>query len=251
MKENLRTLRANEKDLKDNLSLVARKIIEDFPQILPDAMVYPDTSARPLASAMQPIFQRVAQERGVKSPNHYFFSTPDAEFRMASILLGRCADDGITIDEYIKRNDQGSALGKRVQHIQSLMDQRAAEIIFYLQQSRPNSEHSVELIIVDDLATIFGHTIAAIRRAFHSQSASQIVRPLKGYVLGTKPRQALLQDPTIFSASYQGSVGVPGVKKSDISAYSMPIRSTRVRNDTRATRLLMREFGEEIANAMI
>ena len=54
---------------------IFRRIMYDFPEELPDAVLLPDKGARPLWSLAKPVFDSLAEQRGVKPPRYFFVST--------------------------------------------------------------------------------------------------------------------------------------------------------------------------------
>ena len=51
---------------------LVQKILKEFRGKLPDAIVYPDTSARPLSYLFDPIFVKISEEKGIRKPRSFF-----------------------------------------------------------------------------------------------------------------------------------------------------------------------------------
>ena len=66
----------SEKDqqvLKEGGRKVVELLLKDFTDELPKAIIFPDTSARPLAHMFLPILRKLSEERGQEIPSFYFF----------------------------------------------------------------------------------------------------------------------------------------------------------------------------------
>lgn len=55
------------------------QLLSDFPDKLPDAVILPDSSARPLLYLAKPTLDAVAKLRGVDSPKYYFMATTSSK----------------------------------------------------------------------------------------------------------------------------------------------------------------------------
>jgi hypothetical protein len=53
---------------------VVRKILEKFDDKLPDAIIYPETSARPLYYLFNPVFEKIYKKNNLKKPEVFFFN---------------------------------------------------------------------------------------------------------------------------------------------------------------------------------
>lgn len=70
----------DQKVLKNSAKNVAEMLLSDFPQELPDAIIFPETTARPLVYIFGPILERAAEQRGVKKPKLVFFQLEQGFF---------------------------------------------------------------------------------------------------------------------------------------------------------------------------
>lgn len=62
---------------------VVRKILEKFDDKLPDAIIYPETSARPLYYLFNPVFEKIYKKNNLKKPEVFFFNvaTPSLPYK--------------------------------------------------------------------------------------------------------------------------------------------------------------------------
>ena len=63
------------RELEEQGTVIVRQFLKDYPQELPDAIILPDTSARPLFYFLKPILDKTSKERGVVKSKIYFFKT--------------------------------------------------------------------------------------------------------------------------------------------------------------------------------
>lgn len=174
-------------------SEIFKKIEKDFPAKLPDAVILPDTGARPLVYLLRPLFQKLAKERGLELPQFYFFSTVkdkvffykidyfekqtglEADSLVAELTetadaiedgthpeLGESEKQDKEMRNFVKPtrekvSEMQKDLAARARHRQ-IHDDRAVEIRKYLPQNSVS-------IIVDDYVTESFITIQEIRRA--------------------------------------------------------------------------------------
>lgn len=89
----------DQRNIRTSASNLTRMFLEDYPGALPDGIIYPDTSARPLFYLFDPALTKAAAQRGVNKPDSFFFKQASKHPSMASIRLLESAykDDPVTI----------------------------------------------------------------------------------------------------------------------------------------------------------
>jgi hypothetical protein len=127
--------------LEKGVSNMVTQMVKDFDGSLPDAIVLPDTSARPLFYTLQPIFQKLHEARGLSVPRHYMFNSKRPE---------------------LFSNDFEQ---KRMDRARDLMAERAKEIWNF----EAKAESGMRIAIVDEYATADATTAKEIRRAFNDE----------------------------------------------------------------------------------
>lgn len=125
--------------LEKGLSNIVAQMLEDFGGTLPDAIIFPETSARPLFFALQPVFRRLSEERGMSAPRSYAFS--------------------------IKRpltRDMDTMSSEEMREPRKIMKERAKEILHHEQKFNNTSR----IAVIDDFATANIRTAIETRGAF-------------------------------------------------------------------------------------
>lgn len=64
---------ADQENLEQSGVVIIKKLLNDFGEKLPDAIILPDTGARPLFYLLRTVLDEVATQRGVDTPRFYFF----------------------------------------------------------------------------------------------------------------------------------------------------------------------------------
>jgi len=198
----------DKKVLEQGLPNIVKAMYKDFGNSLPDAIIFPDTSARPLFYTLNPIFKEISRDKGIPLPRCYFFAA-----RRPSVWLGeyeklraktiadmsdeeRSALDPVQLKETIDTNEEMEGYLRGIQgmedviHIRrtlsyddagemrrarSTMKTRAEEI---LTEETKRTQVSPKIAIIDDVASPDSHTVSEIRRAFG-------MRELPAYVVAT------------------------------------------------------------------
>lgn len=119
--------------LTESARNVINQLLADFPKELPDAVILPESSARPLMYLFQPIFHKVAAQRGVEVPKFYFLQR----------------EVGLDIVDLSRRKD-----------VSGQVKDRAKEIYKAIKKENPR------IIIIDDMASQRMTTIKDLREAF-------------------------------------------------------------------------------------
>lgn len=130
------------------------KFLADYPSKLPDAIVLPDTSARPLFYLLRPVLEKVADKRGVPLPKTYFFSRAGAA--KASNFAGHQ-----TSTLYYSEENLGKLYEDR-----KVWSERARQIIEDLRRSGINEPN---IIIFDDHISRYAGTSGEISLAFGNE----------------------------------------------------------------------------------
>lgn len=176
-----------EKD-KTRLFQSAKSLIDQFsqnnPGKLPDIILLPDTSARPLFYLFKPAIEKLAEKRGISVPKFIFFQTvqdttvQQMNLSKTSSLINKELDS-LTFRNYMPGEDQRrdkeeianllrmkndtQKKAEEIQNPEGRMKTRANEIIEYYQQLE--IEHP-DIVIFDDYASKDINTANAIRNAF-------------------------------------------------------------------------------------
>lgn len=131
---------------------VAKKILEDYPTLLPDLVIFPDIAARPLYYLFRPVFLYAASARGVALPKTIFVNP----------IIRRPFDDNmiardVNLENYAKEQPrlqediEDLQLRRKVQH------ERAMLVRNYYPINRP--------IIITEYVN-YGSSLKEIARAF-------------------------------------------------------------------------------------
>ncbi len=173
-----------EQILEEGLKSIVQKMFKDFNNNFPDAIILPDTAARPLFYALQPVIEKVHAATNSKKPRFYFFNSSKRDFVVAGFEDRQEArtgsSEGIGPDEihgfyeeavkkqpYLAEYKEGMMEDAKkkfddIVPIRNAMRTRAKEIEAFELKAR--SEGSIA--IVDEFVTEKGETAKAIRRAF-------------------------------------------------------------------------------------
>ncbi|MBI2593545.1 hypothetical protein HYW44_02800, partial [Candidatus Daviesbacteria bacterium] len=142
--------------LDESIRNIMIKILENYPDNLPDAVILPDTSATPLADVLRPVFAAIAQKRGLDKVPELIPFKP----------LRKDEDYSAELDpEEASGEIDGKTLESRTYH-----KQKASEISERLKAEHPDRKPSI--IIVDDYANDQTLTTKTIRNAFGRRDIS-------------------------------------------------------------------------------
>ncbi|QQS38381.1 hypothetical protein IPM62_03270 [Candidatus Woesebacteria bacterium] len=272
--------------LKNGALKIAQEVIQNYPGNLPDVIVLPDTSARPLRNLFDPIFRSIARQRGVRPPDFVFFQTPGGAQKIALRKVndwGSIAEAKTATQETLINLKKGATLYKwfrdrkthqendrqiqeqrkvlqEVDKVPEILNQqklRAKEIVSSCATPDPN------IVIIDDTMIRSGRTIKLIRTAFGDNTEN-----IRGYVLTAHEPLA----NNVFSAQeidinspdavhpldymrdnpdHEGSLrDAYGVEKSDvlIDPYVQVIRPRS--KQTKILRREMSQIGKDIAKKL-
>lgn len=176
--------------LEKGISTLVPKIYEDFGEKLPDVVILPDTSARPLYYAFKPSFDRIAAEKGIPRPHFYFFKTARPHETLQRLEEGIEEGESLPLAEILERlKSVNPALGAEVGiDISRMADEREemgfrAEEISAYETQRGNTRPS--LAIIDEFTTYNASTVRELRRAFRMPE-------LKAYSVFTKGTEKVI-----------------------------------------------------------
>lgn len=163
--------------LNKGLTNVVQTMLKDFDGRLPTAIVFPDTSARPLVYALLPGFKRLNEHRGIPVPRCYFFRSEKPDVILATAELAKEYETNDTIDTMDELKSHLKSIGYDDDLIETqtsisnpestkisrdIMKTRVQEILTY----ESKSQEGAEIAVVDEYATESAMTAKEIRRAF-------------------------------------------------------------------------------------
>ena len=169
----------DKKILEEGLTNVVQEMQDDFNGKLPDAIILPDTSARPLFYALAPVFRRLKEQKGIPAPRFYFFSSERLDVVQSIAEQGFEHEGGKdTIDTMEELKSYLKSIGysdsmiesqvaisdpERMKAARDTMKERANEVLAYESRygARPN------IAVVDDYSTEGATTAGEMRRAFN------------------------------------------------------------------------------------
>lgn len=134
--------------LGEGIPSVVKKMLDRFDGKLPSAVVFVDTSARPLAYAFDPIFRKIAEKQGGEKPSIHFFN----DFDVPGELEVRDGEGHLLSDGEKIAREKGENI-KRV---------RAEEVRSFVQKRGGDPS---KIVIIDDFA-MNGRTRRELLRAF-------------------------------------------------------------------------------------
>lgn len=173
----------DKENLEKGLTSIAQQMLEDFNGKLPDAILYPETSARPLFFAMQPILEGISRLKNLSVPRSYAYNakrTPTTLF-LAEYFKRHGKDEQTTINtteemeaQFKEAHGEESKLAKysteagrgepeKMKPWRDTMRERAEEILDRENKLNPTPRFAV----IDDFATEQATTANEVRRAFN------------------------------------------------------------------------------------
>jgi hypothetical protein len=178
--------------IEKGLTYVVTEMYRDFGNTLPDAIILPDTSARPLMWALKPSFDQLSKQGIATSPRIYFFKSIRPEVGL-SIEEDSFKQQISSKEEYIElkkeaRERERSARGdsyddrwedsdedivnraeemkpEEMKRARDTMQARAEEI---LQIENERLGHKARIAVIDEYATEDALTMQELRSAFHN-----------------------------------------------------------------------------------
>lgn len=150
---------------------IFKKILSDYPNELPDLVILPDTSARPLLYLAEPIFSAIAESRHVQKPSFAFMWVhfPYSKGVTQEIILNNTKDQSFSY--YI--NNPNSFLPKKAEtrkaaiEARSTNKKRADEIVSkFVERYKLDKGYKPKIISIDDGASEFAATCREVSVAF-------------------------------------------------------------------------------------
>lgn len=166
----------DQKLLEESGRNLIEKFLQDYPDKLPDAIIFPDTSARPLVYLFKPILEEVSQQRNVTMPRFYFFAAHRSDsVRLVKKLEG--SPYGVPVGKFKRGLAEFAIAGAKkafgeIEEIRSAWQTRANELKEELEK-RGISEP--ELVIFDEFASIYAVTSSEISRAFGKRVTTYVL----------------------------------------------------------------------------
>lgn len=204
-----------------------QQFIQDFPEKLPDALILPDVSARPLEYLLKPIFTHVAAKRRLPAPLFIFFKVI-----------------------------RPHPMGKGTVASEEMQYERAKEIVQkLLNKGIPNPK----LVVFDDYMSGRATTLREVRRAFNDPTLPAYVLLVPNQHVDEYTRFGRLDpfaDPIFHGESsgfhYRRNTDprkstLMGVYKTPEGLYSKPIGEDRNPEAMRILRDEMKRIGQKIA----
>ncbi len=264
--------------LEKGVPLIIEKLYADFKNDFPDAIVLPDTAARPLFFLLKPIFEHLHALKGTTIPRRYAFNTRRLEVsqwiaelpqrgeqRGATVhtteqLKQRLRDDGVT-EEMIGLYAAG-ANPEAMKMARDFMAERAKEILHYEERKKSRGR----IAVIDEYATETAKTSEEIRKAFgNSELKVYLVTAQNGADSSENTFAAVSIDPydpaeanpdrdhrAMFSYVKTNAVGVYKPEFPRLSKRSRKIVATgsdkiTLRADQKRLQTEMRELGKRIS----
>lgn len=174
----------DKKMLEEGITNIVEQMLKDFDRKLPDTIILPDTSARPLFFALKPVFVQLEQQIGVPAPTCFAFNAKRTPITLKlaedqrRLLFGK--ENTIDSSEELKKHyiDMGTdkifsgetfiessvkiAEPETMKDARAVMKERAQQILARVGQSTDK----LRIAIVDEYATYQATTAGEIRRAF-------------------------------------------------------------------------------------
>jgi len=215
--------------LEKGIGTLVPKIYEDFGEKLPDVVILPDTSARPLYYALKPSFDRIAAEKGIKFPHFYFFKTARPNEDLQNIEIATEIDESMPFQELLRRvksinPKMGSEIEEdipRMENEREHMKVRAEEISTH--EAHRGSEQP-SIAVIDEFTTYNASTVRELRRAFQMPELKAYAvftkgtdKVVSGYVTGPQDEQDYDPDKGYLAKLSYTQKDAVGVTKEDVA----------------------------------
>lgn len=161
--EQLGLTEKDKQDLEKSGLKMFEKIVNDYPNELPDIVVLPDTAARPLAYIADEVFGKIAKERGVKKPTMVFFWVHFPYDRTFIHQMIHKNADLMDFDRYRNELDMSEFQPEtiaRFEQVRSLNSERAKQITDAIKRRTGDPDHALSVMAIDDQ---IGYTAATAR----------------------------------------------------------------------------------------
>ncbi len=218
--------------LETGAANVVLQMLQDF-KGAPEAIVLPETTARPLFYILHPVFAKLQETRGVQMPRFYFFNSRTPPSTLATMEKYKQPDKFGTTDTteefapYVKELDLPSDLEneylakqhpEKMKLARDVMKERADEILAL--------EKDSHIAVVDEYSSS-GETAREVRRAFNdkelpvyaifSSNADETVTTGYPYPSPDNPRR---QGKSVLTYSKESAVGVKKEREGLHTKYS-------------------------------
>jgi hypothetical protein len=252
---------------------VARHLKEDWAEKLPDYVIYVDTTARPLAYLFDPVWEKLAKEKGQEKPTTMFFPTADGSRVAVDRLLWMAIDkENFSLEKIQKKLDHYENpmnIDKKRNSFRDEFDYQAFKNVCLLymgavkkiEEASKNMSHKPNIAIVDEYMSS-GGSIAFLETLFEDyvdkqqsyavarSSMSPIWRDLNEQVrVGATDDKYDFYNKNRKSFQLQYSVkdkNAKGVVKPTPPAVFSSVDPDRDMGAVKQIRKEMREIGEEI-----
>jgi|GEM_PF-3011517 len=169
---------------------IAQHLKKDWSEKLPDYVIYVDTTARPLAYMFDPVWEKIAKERGGEKPKTIFFPTAEGSRDGAQRFLWSTIDkDNFSIEKVKEKINYFDDPKNLLERRDKFRDDHSYECYknvctFYetaiqkIEESSKNMSRKPNIAIIDEYMAS-GHSIAFLEFLF-----ANYVNEQKSYVLG-------------------------------------------------------------------
>lgn len=119
------------KYLKEGGVKLMREVLKDFPQQLPDAVILPETSARPLVDLLEPVFEQFSADRQTRTPRYYFYDANASDSGVqAQAILDELRKTGVVQPSLAIVDDYASIAAKTIGKIRSSFGEEMPAYVF-------------------------------------------------------------------------------------------------------------------------
>jgi len=258
----------DKKILLEGSKNIVDKIVKEFRGRLPDGIIYPDESARPLHYLFNEIFEKIAKEHNIKKPRTFFMKTgkPDPLTTIFEDDEGReLYFDEVKekIDEQAKSDEVSPLLNDYLMnkfvdtHIKREREQKRAREIEEYNEKLSDRGIIANLAVIDEFSNQ-GHTSKEINYAFgydvpyfsvfgnKDKSVNAISVENIGLVIDTEnyPENPITHNPTKLSYAVHPFKKSIGINKNNIYNKYSEINQDQTVEDKKKMETLRKEMGE-------
>lgn len=262
----------DKEEIERSAEVLLRKLLENYPDDLPDAIVFPDKSARSLVYLVDSVLSETAKSRGVKKPS-YFFMHPENTGKDLVRLRDELALEEEILRQLVSEGHGHSRRAKlarefinfseedipKAENSQQLLLERASEVKKFASKEIDNNDP--EIIIFDEYI-MTGRTVEALRRAFGYQVPFYALIANQEYVADTEdedvywgeedqhyPRD-MYDRPTGFDYRVEKPQS-SGVIEDEHAGKYIKLDTNRSTDDVIQIREEMREIGDRVAERLV
>lgn len=211
---------------------ILKKFLGDFPDRLPDVLIFPDTSARPLYYLLRPIIEQIAKSRGQNLPRIYFYATDK--------LTGQ---ERLQIDNVARPQNRDESISAKKERVVEILD----EVRKSIKEDRPPT-----IVAFDDFISR-GVTYDSLKENFGLDIPLYVFlgqQDQQSYQQQGKSIKTGMLDPTdrdSFAYRHKGGIGIKKIR--DMTAefkYSKAQVNPTTSGKVEALRHDMGRIGEKI-----